>query len=526
MAQVIFRGPGNARKNPFTQVVEGLNTAMAKRQASDLQSESNQALSDFASRIEGGGSSSQELVRLLKANPSAALALAQSKVPDILSAGEKQFKADAVEKKKASAFNKLMPAIKKSAEGIKSNPASGLFTSSGEIDPNFRLKERMSIDAVLNGMRSLTEDEFLAIKDEKFMQDILKNVANFTTGDVTKAEELLMSYTAGAAKDKRDFRSKLALETVKFQNDVQLTKEKAKIEGKPQNIAFGGKLYRVKESGDAEEIASAPDGYEIKEAIVGQNEIGTPIVQMMAINKSDPKKAIAVRDADGNVIKGPKASPKGKLRASINKDGTFTIEHGVEGGATMKTLNDQQAEQSQTAKGLALVNGLSDRLKKAGNSALGVSGVAGDVFNFFTAQTMNTLAAPEREKLTNLIESTRTALMRSVSADDRFSEGDRAAIENLFPKTGIFESEVQANIALMTLKSIFLKRMFLAQESNAPDKIERMSPQKAKFIGLTPDLLREMTKGGYINRDQALEFLKSFFPSEYSRLNAKHGKSE
>lgn len=313
MAQVIFQGRGNARKNPFTQVVEGLNTAMAKRQAADLQSESNQALSDFASRIEGGGSSSQELVRLLKANPSAALALAQSKVPDILSAGEKQFKADAVDKKKASAFNKLMPAIKKSAEGIKSNPASGLFTSSGEIDPNFRLKERMSIDAVLNGMRSLTEDEFLAIKDEKFMQDILKNVANFTTGDVTKAEELLMSYTAGAAKDKRDFRNKLALETVKFQNDVQLTKEKALAEAKPQYKTVGGKLIRVTPEGDVQTVMEGKNIKTIKVRKFGED--GQALEQVFFYDADNPDTEFKpALDADGNPLLGP----AGKQEVNVN----------------------------------------------------------------------------------------------------------------------------------------------------------------------------------------------------------------
>lgn len=166
------------------------------------------------------------------------------------------------------------------------------------------------------------------------------------------------------------------------------------------------------------------------------------------------------------------------------------------GGATTATVNRAQQNLSDTQKAISELSDLERTLRP---KDVGISGVWGEtVLDRVLPQFGFGRGDIERMDNRTKLKSIAQSLLREVSADNRFTENDRRAIEAIVPKSGVVESYENAIRSSRTLRRIFAKRALIESQTIAqPPPLWAL--ESLDNIGLS-----ESARSGLITKDQAL----------------------
>lgn len=195
-----------------------------------------------------------------------------------------------------------------------------------------------------------------------------------------------------------------------------------------------------------------------------------------------------------------------EILARINKLGSVVGRTEFDAPApTKKTISDAQKKVSQSADA---VSGLASIRRSVSEGVLGLRGAIKGVLNVTAAQADPQYFDKNRANFENIVKSTRETLLKTISSDSRFSDRDRTAIENLFPSTGVFESEQNALSKLDALDAIIIKRLTANLQNGGGG------------LGFNP---KDISKGGLLEglnlkRLQELTASKHITPEEAGRV--------
>ena len=192
-------------------------------------------------------------------------------------------------------------------------------------------------------------------------------------------------------------------------------------------------------------------------------------------------------------------TPKG-MRLEVGKDGSLIFAQGAQNGLT--TAGTTRSEQAQFDAERSIREG-ADLLRTLRPEDLGIQGVIKEDFiNKGLAQLRPEFADKTTSENRTKLRAWREGTMRQVSADTRFSNTDREAIERLLPQDGVFESLPSAQAKMLAVMNIMQDRA--AKEAGRRGKISPLQ---------SPEGIREAVKAGQMEMPVAVELLKALFPN-------------
>jgi hypothetical protein len=202
--------------------------------------------------------------------------------------------------------------------------------------------------------------------------------------------------------------------------------------------------------------------------------------------------------------------PATGMRFRIGKDGELEV---VVGGGELSTISAKTADLrsfKQMADVLANIGTLDD-LTKRGN--VGLIGAFKGIINKTVAQILPSMFSKDRSKFESTVKAVRQMALRVVSDETRFSDADREAIQELFPKTGVFGSGQQEQMKLTVLTALFARRM--------SGVMERLDIKTVEIPQLEARDIHEAHTEGLLGEDEAAKILVSFWPKEFTLPQAK-----
>lgn len=197
--------------------------------------------------------------------------------------------------------------------------------------------------------------------------------------------------------------------------------------------------------------------------------------------------------ADALLLK--QSHSKGGMTLETSPDGSVRFTQGDTPKVPMGVAVKVQERLSQTEKAIDNLDDLTATLRP---EDVGVKGVLGELaldrllpqFGFKTADVKR---MDNRTKIATLREN----LMRQVSADSRFSNLDRQAIEKFLPSSGMIESFEHTQQAAATLKRILGKRALIDAKEAA------MPPPAFALAALDDEALLEAVAAELLTQAQA-----------------------
>lgn len=214
-------------------------------------------------------------------------------------------------------------------------------------------------------------------------------------------------------------------------------------------------------------------------------------LQLRNITDEEGKTDIIAVDREGNVVN----RIEGGLETSVVLEGVFSP--GTKKDAEGRVLATTQLLRN-TAK---LTSLLSDE-------TVGLIPAFRGFLNTTLAQATPGAFDKDRAAFERFTKLTRQSALRVVSDESRFSEADREFIFDLFPETGVFESEQNAAIKLLAMQAFFLDRL-------GPDLTAAGLEATDFDTGLKPETVKEATANGFLNEDQAVRMLEMIWPGRF-----------
>ena len=281
-----------------------------------------------------------------------------------------------------------------------------------------------------------------------------------------------------------------------------LTRTLNEIQGRINTIAMPGEKLEYRDAGDRIVGLNAA-GDIVKEIRKGRvpstRQPSTSTVNLMLTPEQAKEfgQAKISRMADDPVVR--RLINEGAVIGS--KGGGISFQRGPGGELSLQVGgNVPIGAQSKGATELAqmeTIQLLGERLKNALRAKdVGLPGVVGEAADVFLG-VLNGMTGtefetdPERFLNRALLKNFREASLRSVSGEDRFSNLDRIAIENMLPKDGVFESLGRAKAKIQIVQSVLRERaMIKANQLGRPRPMSAMSRQELK------DLHRQATEAG------------------------------
>lgn len=540
MANVIATGAAPKRRNPFSQLLTAGGAVARGVTAGKERNAFEEATQQFTTDVESGISPQKALLRVAQSHPTAVSQLTES---GIVAAGQGASDLDAAAES-TSVTRKLLESL--AGQGKKS-----MFDKeTGELKGNDTDDNTVSLIDVVSG---LTDKEFQAAqRNPSFKKLFTENIAKQldsspdeidkllfgeviakrkeeraekrTLSSEERAEKRTLSAEERAEKrtiagEQRKMKAEIDSDARKDTSAIKLAKFKAKLKG-PQRMAFDNKIVQFNADGSSEIVVQGDPKTKFHKADVGLDKNGIAQSQLFAEVGGVLTPAM---DQDGNLIKGPKSSISGATTVTVDENGVTTFSTG--GTGTRATQSRREKELDRVKNGLISLDNLTRRINDGGNVSFGVTGNILDIANVVSGEVFNELPFRERNLLIQQIKTSTNALIRSVSADSRFSDKDRVALKELFPKEGWFTNEKEATDAVSSLQAMFLQRLFIADGENAdPDRVETMSPSKARTLGITPRSLVKLGRDGFLTREQSALFIKNFFPDAFKKAAQRTSK--
>jgi hypothetical protein len=176
-----------------------------------------------------------------------------------------------------------------------------------------------------------------------------------------------------------------------------------------------------------------------------------------------------------------------------------------QGGATISTQTKLQQGIANLQKTVSSLEEIENTLRP---EDVGLKGVIGEqlldrIAPQFGLDTSDVQRMDNRTKLKAVVQGA----LREVSADSRFTENDRIAVEEILPKAGVRETYQNAIQTSKTLRRIFAKRALIDAQTL------KIAPPPWALESLDARALSEAQRSGIITKDQAI--------SEFKRRDTK-----
>lgn len=141
---------------------------------------------------------------------------------------------------------------------------------------------------------------------------------------------------------------------------------------------------------------------------------------------------------------------------------------------------------------------------------LGLPGAIKSGLNKVLGQVIPQVFSKDRAIVEAAIETTRTTLKRIMDDEGRFSDQDRKDVFGLFPETGIFESDQEAQIKMRAIMVIFARK--LVASSTVPE-VEI----PVELSNFTSQDIRTAVLSGILSREEGFKMIKALFPEVLSK---------
>lgn len=219
-------------------------------------------------------------------------------------------------------------------------------------------------------------------------------------------------------------------------------------------------------------------------AELGRQEALNPLVEGLSPNANtllyagDLRKKAGELKASGSTTEAARlieqatmleaSAQKGQMSITTNPDGTVTV---MQGAAGAGALGKQSLErQLGVRESMSTMIDLRDRLRP---EDLGVGGVVGEFLDKtlpqFGLSTPDPVRTENRTKLYNLVAS----MVKQVSPDNRFTEGDQKRVQRVMPSTGVLENYQHASQMLDTMIDVFAERTVRTSLEDAANDRQR-----------------------------------------------------
>jgi hypothetical protein len=177
-----------------------------------------------------------------------------------------------------------------------------------------------------------------------------------------------------------------------------------------------------------------------------------------------------------------KESTGGGMSFETDGQGGIKLSTGNAAGMTTSRVGDLQRQETENGRAVAELTTLFDTLR---TDDLGVAGNVNDVLTNYGAQMFPTLARPDVAATRTQLDATTQGIARAIVQDDRLSDGDRKAVEQIAVGTGFGESLPGARAKLATLIAMSAYRAKYANTVRTGG--ERLPPLDRSMLGRLVD---------------------------------------
>ena len=177
-----------------------------------------------------------------------------------------------------------------------------------------------------------------------------------------------------------------------------------------------------------------------------------------------------------------KESTGGGMSFETDGQGGIKLSTGNAAGNTTARTTDLQRQEAEAGRA---VNELTTLFETLRADDLGVAGNVNEVLTNYGAQVFPTLARPDVAGTRAQLDATTLGLARSIVQDDRLSDGDRKAVENLMVGGGLGESLPGAKAKLAALIAMSAYRQKYANTVRLGG--ERLPPLDRGMLGRLVD---------------------------------------
>lgn len=205
-------------------------------------------------------------------------------------------------------------------------------------------------------------------------------------------------------------------------------------------------------------LAVGPDGKEVR--FLGR--IG-PNGQIVDANTGQPVPNVVRREGT-----------QGGMSVEVGKDGTFRLVTGNNAGQTNARTTDLQRQSAEAGRAVNELTALFNNLRP---DDLGVAGNVNDILTNYGGQIAPGLARPDVTGTRNQMRATTLSLAKALVGDERLSDADRRAAEEVSVSNGIDESLPGARAKIASLIVINAYRQRYADTVRQGQKLPPLSPQ-------------------------------------------------
>lgn len=212
----------------------------------------------------------------------------------------------------------------------------------------------------------------------------------------------------------------------------------------------------------------------------------------------------------GNFIPVPRGI---SLRTSTDKAGTTTTELATEGqGLPPATETRTLARVTAGRELLTNIGTLMDQVEEGGATVSGPVGAFRGFINVTLASFIPALFSKDRALFERELKLTREASKRAVSDEERFTDQDRAFVNELFPTPGVFGNPQVADAKLQVMAAFFLRRL-------GPD-LEALEINTAEIATFGVADLLKLGGNGLLTAQEVRRSAEFLFPGQVLDVNS------